>query len=258
MIEDPEDCLKDPTSLLTRMKRATRVIRVVESGDLPCIDMCMLQLSHDNHSVHILEECMKTHSIDCMSIAEVARSNVDEHAIALLIPSTSEIVQFIFGSEEECNRWFTGLRSLCSGDLCSSRVSTPDTAHSEAGCDENEGINRERLPYHDTICDLIELISELRDQNDELVRARGQYEEATFLLASELERSQAKLFSVMEENKRLQSCLNSRDSGLLNMAELLISILKTSGSHEYGESRRASLESVETNIRPHDCIAHCE
>jgi hypothetical protein len=249
-------------SLTSRMKQGTRVIRVVESGDQQCIDMCMLKLSPDEKRVFIVDEYMNTVSLEVGSFVKVARSNMDEHAIALLIPSTSEILQFIFSSEEELHLWFTGFRSLRARDdsfqaqACSSRASTPDTAHSEDCCDETVNITRGRLGYHDTICDLIEIISELRDQNDSLIRSRKLYEDATMVLANELEISQMKLFSVMEENARLRVRVNSCDSGLLNMAELLIFILKDSGKEETPRSRRASLASVDTNIRPHDCVTN--
>ena len=70
--QNPRELHPIRVSLLSRMKQGTRVIRVIESGDHPCIDMCMLQLSQDEDRVCIIDEYMNTVTLDIGSFAKVA------------------------------------------------------------------------------------------------------------------------------------------------------------------------------------------
>ena len=233
--------------LFERMAEGTRAISFRELDSSHMIHMCTLQLSQDRRRLHISidhsQESSEYRIVHLSDIARVAASNLDENSLALLLPTESEILEFIFGCEEDYRMWLGGLQELCQGSehKPETRSSTPDTAPSEDGrrlIDAGIG----RLVYHETICELIELVYELQNQNSLLVLSREKYLEWNRALLLDLR-------DTVNENVRLQTLISSRESTIADLCQLLLS----QGQGVEPCSRRASLSSVETSMRPHDC-----
>jgi len=256
-IRDPSPQVREPQKAVPAkvdlLQQGTRAIRFFESASAQDMHMCTLQLAHDCKHVLIIadgaDNNVEERSVDLAEVSRVAPSNLDEYSVALLLPANSEILEFIFGSEDDWRNWLDVLQELCvEGDMKSpTRVSTPDTAPSEVGLN-NAVPSGGRLEYHETICELIELVSELRTQNTILLHSREGCEQKVHALAHKLEVTNVVLKSLIEDNLRLRSILSSRESAIADLATILVSKMQD----EQPCTRRASLSSVETQLRPHD------
>ena len=107
------------------MKEGVPLIRRIDSLESESeVTMCMAFLDDNLRSIRFVRQendQSKEFSVASLSlplIERIAHSCTDRHAIALMVPSESMIMELIFASEEDWTRWYSGLKRLVppSGD----------------------------------------------------------------------------------------------------------------------------------------------
>jgi hypothetical protein len=197
------------------MQDGAPVIRHIETAcsakdKVPAIDMCIVRLSHDMTQIRFDSEASGTFcagifdALDISTIEQVAASNLDKHAVGLLIPEREIIIELIFASEEDWKNWLYGLEILCANFRTKKEGSlTPDTSVSDDGI----------------VSDLLEMVEELKAHNEALIGINDRYELS-------LENATRQLQIEKSKNANLYCLLSIKDSNISELSNLVTSLLQ--------------------------------
>lgn len=201
------DSLEDVSEMVMRMKSGAPIVRYSEIGksgasSKPEVHMCYAYLNDALDQIVFVAkggDSPRDSPVSVIALSKVEQveaSNLDQFAVALLLPEDMQISELIFATEEDWHAWLAGLKVLCA------RLDTPVQG------------DRSTEPSAE---ELYAIVGELMKQNEVLKRIKEEYEHA-------LSKASKQLHSQDEEIRNLKSLLELRDETIRDLTESVHSL----------------------------------
>ena len=234
------------SSMISRMKLGVPLIRRIEScaPDRNEMTLCIAFLSDDLQTIKFvksddaIDSEIAVSTLKLCNVEEVAQSNTDRLAVGLLLPKLELIIELIFASPDDARIWFTVVKLLSSREATIDEVqsATTEIQGTDPSVDETPDM------------ELMELVSQLQNQNESLKDTLTRYDSALDDMKRLVEVEKEARRVADDECTRLRRLLLVREDTITELSMLVQTLLR----QQTVSIRR---DSVMTTIRPHQIAA---